>query len=225
MAKVLVIEDDGDLQQLLSLVLFKQGYEAHYAFNGKEGHDKMLALRPDIILLDMMLPVLSGMDLLKLIAADPHLRGIPVIVMTGHSGDMDNLERTLKEHGVREYVRKPFEFKQMVSLIARLLAQSPKPQTGLGAQAAKGVVRLDVQFRTVWVKDKLLATLSPHKAELLKLLMDSEGPVKREKLIHALWGAGEHVSALEKTIQRLREDFGPEGHRIQTTQDGYELIG
>ncbi|MDD5657852.1 MAG: response regulator transcription factor [Elusimicrobia bacterium] len=225
MPRILIVEDDGDLQQILSLAFNREGFETHYAFNGKEGYEKILALQPDIILLDLMLPILNGVEVIKLVTSNISVREIPIIVMTAHGDKADMLEQSIRAHGVREYVRKPFEIKALVGLVRRLIAQYPRvaaPQS----EVAKGEVRLDTRFRTVWISGQAVATLAPTRASVLKMLLEAKGPVKREKLLQAVWGSNEHVSALEKTIQRLREDLGPEGgKRIQTTEDGYELVG
>ncbi|HAM36306.1 MAG TPA: hypothetical protein DEB40_05680 [Elusimicrobia bacterium] len=225
MPRILIVEDDGDLQQILSLAFNREGFETHYAFNGKEGYDKVLSLQPDLILLDLMLPVLNGVEVIKLVTSNTLVRDIPIVVMTAHSDKADMLEQSIRAHGVREYVRKPFEIKGLISLARRLIAQYPRaplPQ----AEVAKGEVRLDTRFRTVWINGQRVASLPPTRAEVLKMLLEAKGPVKREKIMAAVWGPGEHVSALEKTIQRLREDLGADGsRRIQTTAEGYELIG
>ncbi|MBI4676983.1 MAG: response regulator transcription factor [Elusimicrobia bacterium] len=225
MARILLIEDDGALMELMSLAFFKEGYEAHYAFNGQEGYEKILSLHPDLVILDLMLPVLNGVEVLKKATAHPVARRIPVIVVTGHADKPGMLEETIKAHGAVEYLRKPFELRELIRLAARVLAKSPG-KTQAVETVQKGAVRLDIRYRTVWVGDKLLATLSPQKASLLRLLIEAAGPVRKEKILAALWGATGRVSALEKTVQRLREDFGRvEGRRIQTAADGYELVG
>jgi DNA-binding response OmpR family regulator len=224
MAKLLIIEDDGELQQILSTVFNNEGYEIFYAFNGKEGYEKMLAHQPDVVLLDLMMPILNGVEVIKLAATNTSLKDIPIIVMTGHGDKVDMLEHSMKAQGVRAYLRKPFELKEIRSLVRRMLTQYPRnPVTA--SQVAKGEVRLDVKFRTVWVNDRMVATLSPMKATVLQLLLEAKGPVKREKLLQTVWGDKSSVPALEKTIQRLREDLGAEGRRLQTTAEGYEIVG
>ena len=224
MAKVLIIEDDGDLQQILSLTLSKDGYDLHYAFNGKEGHDKIVALQPDVVLLDLMLPILNGAEILKLVATNTALRDIPIIVMTAHGDKADMLETSLKAQGARAYLRKPFELGELRSLVRRMLVQYPRvPVTA--TEVAKGQVRLDVKFRTVWISDRNVATLSPMKARVLELLLSAKGGVKREALLQEVWGDAKAGAALEKTIQRLREDLGAESRRLQTTTEGYEIVG
>ena len=224
MAKVLIIEDDGDLQQILSLTLSKDGYELHYAFNGKEGFDKMVSLQPDVVLLDLMLPVLNGAEVMKQVSTNTSLKDIPIIVMTAHGDKADMLETSMRAQGARAYLRKPFELGEIRSLVRRMLAQYPRaPVTA--AQVAKGQVRLDLKFRTVWISDRMVATLSPMKARVLELLLAAKGPVKRETLLLDVWSDAKAVPALEKTIQRLREDLGAESRRLQTTTEGYEIVG
>ncbi len=223
-AKILIIEDDGDLQQLLSVFFNRQGYEVHYAFNGKEGYEKMIAMQPDVALLDLMMPVLNGIEVIKLVTTNTSLKDIPIIVMTGHTDKADMLENSIKAQGVRAYLRKPFELAEMGTLVRRMLSRYPRnPVTT--AEVAKGEVRLDIKFRTVWVNDRMVATLSPMKASVLQLLLESKGAVKREKILQSVWGDSSSAAALEKTIQRLREDLGPEGRRLQTTAEGYEIVG
>lgn len=225
MAKLLIIEDDGDLQQMLSLAFNKEGYEVHYAFNGKEGYEKILSVQPDVVLLDLMMPVLNGVEVIKLVTTNTLTRDIPIIVMTAHGDKSDMLETSIKAQGVREYIRKPFEVASLKSMVRRLLGQYPR-NSQPSVQVAKGEVRLDTKFRTVWISDKMTATLSPMKAQLLRVLIEAKGPVKREKLLQAVWGEDGSATALEKTVQRLREDLGPTGsQRLQTTTDGYELVG
>ena len=224
MAKLLIIEDDGELQQVLSATFNNEGYELSYAFNGKEGYDKMIGVQPDVVLLDLMMPILNGVEVIKLASTNTSLKDIPIIVMTGHGDKADMLEHSMKAQGVRAYLKKPFELKEIRSLVRSMLTQYPRnPVTA--AEVAKGEVRLDVKFRTVWVSDRMVATLSPMKAQVLALLLGAKGPVKREKLLQTVWGDLSSVPALEKTIQRLREDLGEEGRRLQTTAEGYEIVG
>lgn len=224
MARLLIVEDDGDLQQLLSLALTREGYEVHYAFNGQEGFDRALAIQPDLLLLDLMLPVLNGVEVLRLMSTNTLLRDIPVIVMTAHGDKAEMLESSLRAQGARAYLRKPFDLAEMKSLVRRILAQYPRRALP-SAQTAKGQVRLDKSFRTVWIGDKHVATLSPNRAAVLELLIEAKGSVRREKILQSVWGKDGRPASLDKTIQRLREDLGAEGMRIQTTADGYELIG
>ena len=223
MARILVIEDDAAIQQLLGMALYRAGHEPHYAFNGLEGHDKILTLQPDLITLDLLLPGLSGAEILKRVAANTMVCDIPIIIITGADDRPDLIEENLRRLGVREYIRKPFDVNTLLAAVRRIIAQYPR-HAPAPSQVAKGLISLDTRFHTVRVGDRVLGTVSPLKAQLLRLLIESKGPVTRERLMTA-WNDKASTAALEKMIQRLREDFGPEARRIQTTPQGYELIG
>lgn len=225
MAKLLIVEDNADLQQLLSGIFNREGYEVHYAFNGKEGYDRILSIQPDVVLLDLMLPVLNGVEVIRRVITNTAVRDIPIVVMTAHGDRPEMLETTLRDQGVREYVRKPFELAHIKSVVRRMLTQYPRKVLP-SSQIAKGQVRLDAKLRTLWIEDRLAATLTPTPVEVLRLLLEAPGPVSRDKLLREVWGGQASVSALEKTIQRLRETLGPvESRRLQTTDEGYELVG
>ena len=224
MARLLIVEDNGEFVQLLGMALNADQYEVHYAFNGKEGYDRMLAVQPDLVLLDLMMPVLNGVEVIKLAMTNTSLKDIPIVVMTAHGDKADMLEDSIKAQGVRAYIRKPFELSELRSLVRRMLSQYPRKPAPT-AQVAKGELRLDTKTRTVWSSDKLVATLAPTRADLLRVLLEASGPVARERLIKEVWGSDGSVSALEKTIQRLRQDLGEDARRLQTTADGYELVG
>jgi CheY-like chemotaxis protein len=119
--RVLCVEDDPDLQFLISFSLREQGFEMYYAFTGPEGSEKAAILKPDIVLLDLMLPLLSGPEVLKNISEDPATRGTPVIVMTAFAGEEDFFESKLRGLGATAYLRKPVRFEELVPLMRRLL--------------------------------------------------------------------------------------------------------
>lgn len=226
MARILIIEDDAELQHLLGEFLFRAGHDVHYAFNGKEGYEKVLSLHPELVVLDLMLPVMSGIDVLKLVTGNLLTRDIPIIIITAYSDQANMLEMSLKAQGAREYIKKPFHPKELVECIRRNLQEAPTKPEEEAPQVVKGAVRLDLRFRTVWIDNKRVATLPPTRAELCRVLLEARKGVKREALIQSIWGKEGNDNLLDKTVQRLRDDFGPEENsRIQTTPDGYELLG
>jgi len=224
-AAILSIEDEASLQQALGMALYNAGYEVHYAFNGAEGYDKILSLHPHLVLLDLMLPMLSGIEILKRVRARPEFKDLPIIVLTAMYDDESRLERDLRDWGRVEYMRKPFDVRELLERIRRALQSAPATAPRQPS-VAKGAVRLDPKCRTLWIEDRLVATLSPKKARLVQLLLEAPGPVKRTRLLEKVWARASALNALEKTIQRLREDLGPrEGLRLVTTNEGYELVG
>lgn len=224
MAKILCIEDDPDLQKIVGEALVEKGHQVHYAFSGQEGLGKMASVDPDMVLLDLMLPGISGVEVIESMQADPRTRFIPVIVVTGYNDPASMLSRSLKALGAVAFVKKPINGGELCALIEVAMRSHPKKRPAQ-AEIRKGVLRADTRFRTLWVGEKLKATLPPKIFALLQILMEAEGPVRREPLLRKVWGPDAEEHVLAKAIQRLRAELGPEGRRVQTVEDGYELIG
>ncbi|MBI4677421.1 MAG: response regulator transcription factor [Elusimicrobia bacterium] len=224
MARILSIEDDPDLQQLIALSLQNEGYEVHYAFTGKEGYEKTLLLNPDIILLDLMLPVMSGVEVLKALLANKTAKDIPVVVLTAYPTDANFVESSIRAMGAVEYLRKPVQIQALVRLIRRILS-SRRTRTEPNLRLERGAVRIDPKYRSVWVGDKMTAILPGKRFELLFALLQRDAEVSWQKLAETIWGKEGAKNDVEKAVQRLREDLGPEGGRVKTTEKGYKLAG
>lgn len=121
MAKILSIDDDPDLQDLVARVLKDHGHAVDWAFSGEEGYEKALKLKPDLIILDMMLPTLNGVEVLKMLKANAASRSIPVIVVTAYFGEATFNERSIKELGAFEFLKKPVQFSRLAEMIASAL--------------------------------------------------------------------------------------------------------
>lgn len=122
MARLLSIEDDPDLQRLLALALAEDEFEVHFAFTGPDGLAQALELRPDVILCDLMLPGLSGQDLIRKLKEEPSTRDIPVVVITAYYDAATLLESEIRKLGVVEYVRKPVHRGELLKLLRRIVA-------------------------------------------------------------------------------------------------------
>ncbi|HVE13782.1 MAG TPA: response regulator transcription factor [Elusimicrobiota bacterium] len=225
MARILSIEDDPDFQHLLGLTLRQHGYEVHFAFDGQDGYQKVLSLSPDLVLLDLNLPGMNGIEVIRALQANRETRAIPILVTSAYGDAANMLAHSVRALGALEFLPKPVEMKELLLKIKTGLRAAPRPAHP-AQTLSKGAVRADPRFRTVWIEDKLAATLAPRRFLLLQALMESPGSVSREKLKEKVWGKAIADNALEKAVQRLREDLGPsESRRIQTTLDGYELVG
>ncbi|MFI5361056.1 MAG: response regulator [Elusimicrobiota bacterium] len=125
MATILSIDDDPVLQDLVGQVLGGHGHDVHWAFNGEEGFEKAQILRPQLIILDMILPTLSGVEVLKLFKAHETLKAVPVIVVTGYVGEPPFTAAAVKALGAREFVPKPVQFDALAALIEATLKAVP----------------------------------------------------------------------------------------------------
>lgn len=226
MSRILIVEDDPDFQYLVGTILRRHGFDTHYAFTGDEGYEKMLSLNPDLAIVDMMLPVLNGAELIAKMKTTKGLEDIPVIVMTAYSQDANFLESTVKSLGAVEYLRKPVQMEELVRSVKRNLESRRERTLPGGLKLRKGAVSVDPKFKTLWIDDRLVATLPMRRFQVVLCLLQQKGEVSRRDLLKEVWSGSGNDDILDKTVQRLREDFGPqEGRRVQTTPEGYELIG
>lgn len=122
MPRILSVEDDPDFQHLIATALDGQGFEMVFAYDGRQGRDMALASAPDLILMDMMLPGLSGLELMKLLKENEATRHIPIIVLTAFPAIDGFFENEVKSHGAALYMRKPVHFDTLAKVIRRLLA-------------------------------------------------------------------------------------------------------
>ena len=122
MPRILSIEDDVDLQQIVAYALRKKNWEVLYAYDGKDGLAQATALKPDLILLDMMLPGLNGVEVIKQLKDNEGTKAIPVIVMTAYPSDTHFMIDAVKALGAVEYIAKPVHIDELVKTIERLLA-------------------------------------------------------------------------------------------------------
>lgn len=224
MARLLSIEDDADIQHMIGQVLFREGYEITYAWNGREGYEKILSFHPDLILLDLMLPIMNGVEFLEKVQNDKLIAGIPIVVISGYGDEVNLLGHSVRALGAADYLRKPVNANELVSCVAKHLA-SGRRSIAPEKELRKGVVRADPRLRTVWINDRLVATLSQKRFDLLKCLMEAAGSISREDILLKMGYAAHQGDALKQDVHRLRRDFGAEERRIQTTSDGYELLG
>ncbi len=221
MARILSVEDDPDLQHLVSYALRNQGFEVHYAFTGPEGIEKTLQLNPDLILLDMMLPGLNGTEVVRRLKEQKATRDIPIVVLTSYPDDADFLESAVRALGAVEYLRKPVRLEELVGHVRRLL-------DGRGGKAPfcvreRGEIRAILETRTVVIGAKTLVGLPAKRFEVLCVLLRTDEEVPWEDLVREVWGADGTKNDLEKTVSRLRQDLGPDAHRLSTTRRGYRL--
>ncbi len=119
--RILSIEDDVDLQQVFTYAFTKKGWDVEYAYDGKDGLEKARALKPQLILLDMMLPGLNGIEVVSALKADESTRAIPVIVITAYPSDASFLKSAVLAMGAVEYLAKPVQIDELIKTIERLL--------------------------------------------------------------------------------------------------------
>src|ERR1700727_1362783 len=201
MKKILLVEDDSDLFSLLKYNLEKEGFAVSGLQTGKGAIELCRQVRPDLILLDIMLPDSDGLDICKGIRKDADLSGVPIIFLTARASETDRIVGL--ELGANDYVVKPFFVRE---LIARIKLQF-RDQVAPARVLESGGLELDTTSRQVRLSGSPLA-LTATEFRLLEFLMSRPGVVfSREQLLNSVWGQDRAITdrTVDVYILRLRQ--------------------
>jgi len=205
MKKILLIEDDTDLFSLLKYNLEKEGFSLTGLQTGKGALELCRQVRPDLILLDIMLPDSDGLDICKGIRKDPELATTPVIFLTARASETDRIVGL--ELGANDYVVKPFFVRELIARIKLQLRGAPWTQATPARVLEAGGVELDPSSRQVRLNGAPLS-LTATGFRLLEFLMNRPGVVfSREQLLNAVWGQDRAITdrAVDVYVLRLRQ--------------------
>ncbi len=206
---VLVVEDEAPLATMLRYNLEKQGYRVEEATDGQEALDRITEVKPDLVLLDWMLPSLSGIEVCRQIRRRPQTRDLPVIMVTARSEDQDAV-RGLNT-GADDYITKPFS---MDFLLARMRALLRRSNTvPVKGQISFHDIEMDLATHRVTRNGRRLH-LGPTEFRLLEFLIQHPRRVfSREELLDAVWGPDIHVEprTVDVHIRRLRRAINGSG--------------
>jgi two-component system phosphate regulon response regulator PhoB len=226
MARLLVIEDEADIRQILGYNLRLEGHEVLLAERGASGLDLAREQRPDLVLLDLMLPDVSGLEICRTLKSDASLRTIPVIMLTARSEEIDRVVGF--ELGADDYVVKPFSVRELVLRIAAVLRRAQAgvaPAENLG-EIRFGRLRVDLGAHRTWVDGQEVA-LTPLEMRLLCTLYERRGRVQsRGTLLDDVWDASpeNNTRTVDTHVKRLREKLGPAGVYVETVRGvGYRF--
>jgi phosphate regulon transcriptional regulator PhoB len=206
-ARVLVVEDERDVAELIRYHLGKEGYDVLVAASGAEAVKQAREARPDLVLLDIMVPHLNGWEVCRRLKQDAETRGIPVIMVTGRGEEGDKVLGF--EVGADDYVTKPFSPRELLARV-RAVARRGRAEAGDRRALVKvGDLEVDRQRFEVRVKGRRVE-LTPKEFELLAILAGSPGRVfGREELLDAVWGRDGFVEprTVDVHLARLRAKF------------------
>lgn len=186
--RILIIEDEPNIIELVSYNLEKEGWLVSKAQTGEEGLEKIEAEHPDIILLDLMLPGIDGMEICRRTRQNKLTRDIPIIILTAKAEEADRVLGL--ESGADDYVTKPFSPRELVARIRAVLRRADKSfsETEDKETMVLGPIRMDLRQHKVLVDSREI-DLTPKEFDLLNLLMSHPGRAfSREYLLENLWG-------------------------------------
>jgi len=221
--KILVIEDDKHIVELIQFNLQASHYEVITAFDGKEGLMKALSMNPDLIVLDIMIPEIDGLGVLNRLRVEEATKRLPIIMLTAKSSEMDKIVGL--EIGADDYITKPFSINELVARVKAHLRRTQREQD-LPKVATKSITvrNLTVDLETYEVKKKGEAVrLSLKEFELLRTLLENRGKVlTRNQLLDEIWGYdfyGE-TRTVDVHIRHLRSKLDDEEESLIDTVRG-----
>jgi len=217
---ILVVDDETEICDLVSYNLSREGYKVVSENDGQAGLERVFAAPPDLLVLDLLLPKLSGLEVLDAIRSEPRTKQLPVLVLTARSTEMDKLVGF--ERGADDYLTKPFSPKELVARVSAILRRSRSEDPQLPAKI--GPFQFDRERHRVFLRDREIH-LTPTEYRLLEYLLQRPGRVfSREQLLDKVWGLGYfgETRTVDVHVRRLRAKLGKDAGLIRTvTGVGY----
>ncbi len=223
--KILVVEDEKDIRELVLLHLEKAGFQTLSARDGKEAFRKIQESKPDLVVLDLMLPEMDGKELTKTLKAREEMKDIPIVMLTAKTEEVDRIVGF--ELGADDYIPKPFSPKELVLRVQAVLKRVEK-KTGppAGKLIRIGELEIDEPNFEIRLKGKSVE-LTKTEFSLLAELVKAKGRLQtREALLEKVWGFESYGDSrtVDTHLSRLRQKLGKIGERIETVRGvGYRF--
>jgi len=223
MARILIVEDEKDLQDVLAYNLRQAGHTPVLAADGHEALAAVEGQVPDLVLLDLMLPDMSGTDVCRTLKNDPNTRDIPVVMVTAKGEEIDRVVGF--ELGADDYVVKPYSVRELILRLNAILRRRTPTADG-GATTSFGRLRIDRDGHRVWVDGQEVA-LTALELRLLCTLYDRRGRVQsRAVLLDEVWRMSGEVNTrtVDTHVKRLRVKLQGAGSYLETVRGvGYRF--
>ncbi|MCA9598521.1 MAG: response regulator [Myxococcales bacterium] len=226
MAKVLVIEDERDLREVLGYNLEQAGHTVLLAERGAEGLRMAKEHRPELVLLDLMLPDISGTEVCRSLKEDATTRGMSVVMLTARGEEVDRVVGF--ELGADDYIVKPFSVRELLLRIQAILRRGKVVETSPDAMIEFGRLKIDREAHRVWVEGKEIE-LTALEFRLLVTLYDRRNRVQtRSTLLDDVWGIQADITTrtVDTHVKRLREKLEGARDYVETVRGvGYRFRG
>ncbi|MEN3027871.1 MAG: response regulator [Aquificaceae bacterium] len=218
--KVLVVEDDRDLAELIAYNLRKEGYEPVVCLRGREAINSLSSEKPDLVLLDVMLPDYDGFRIAQHLRDNPALKELPVIFITARDLEQDKLKGF--SLGADDYITKPFSMKELLARVKAVMRRVGKERKQTSFKL--GSLEIDLEKKEV-KRGEEMVDLTPTEFLILSALLENYGkPVSREYLIERVLKRDVYDRTVDVHIKKLREKLGEEGKAVHTVRGfGYKL--
>ena len=222
--RVLVVDDEADIVALVAYHLAKAGYRVSTASSGPDALDAARRERPALVVLDLMLPGLSGYDVLEQLRAGEATKDVAVLMLTARREEHDRIRGL--SLGADDYLTKPFSPQELVLRVAAILRRIGAAGAGVGDKLVVGALEIDTAAHVVRV-DGAPVELTPTEFKLLLTLAERRGRVQaRTHLLQTVWDAAPDIQTrtVDMHVQRLRAKLGAAGDLVETVRGfGYRL--
>jgi two-component system phosphate regulon response regulator PhoB len=224
--RVALVEDEPDIAEVLRFNLEKSGFAVEVHRRGDEALEAIRKHPPALVVMDLMLPGLDGLELTRLLKREPGTARLPLVMLTAKGEEVDRIVGL--ELGADDYIAKPFSPREVVLRIKAVLRRRGGGESGGtgSTQLAAGAIRLDAEAHRAEVRGKEIP-LTATEFRLLKILLERQGRVQtRSRLLADVWGYAEDVDSrtVDTHVRRLRRKLGSEADRIETVIGvGYRL--
>ncbi len=218
--RILIVEDEADLADLLGYNLRKAGYRTEVASDGNAGLKRAVDDRPDLVILDVMMPHLSGLQVARLLRTDPKTTSIPILMLTAKGEETDQIAGL--QVGADDYVTKPFSMKLLLARVEALLRRDRAPHAAEDSRdvLTLGQIRVDLSNHEAWVgRHPVKLTLTEFR--LLTALLRKPGKaIRRADLMYSAMGPGVLVTArtIDVHMAAIRRKLGDCGGMIRTVR-------
>ena len=222
--KILIVEDEPDIRSTLEYNLHRDNFQTESVGNLLDAEKILSTTNISLILLDLMLPDGSGLDLCRKLKADQSTNSIPIIILTAKDDEVDKVVGF--ELGADDYVTKPFSVRELILRIKAILKRKVQKPEITEVEREFGELRIDSDSHEVFVNGEEVS-LTALEFRLLKQLVDRRGRVQtRDQLLSDVWGYSADITTrtVDTHIKRLREKLGPIGKYVQTIRGvGYKF--
>ncbi len=224
-ARVLVVDDEPEITALVAYHLARASYRVRTAADGSEAFRAVESERPDLIVLDVMLPGLSGLEVLKTLRTRLELQTVPVVLLTARGGEAERIEGL--RLGADDYITKPFSPQELVLRVGAILRRvAQEPSTHSGRVLRSGPFMVDLDATRVQVDGRALE-LTPIEFGLLRVLVERRGRVQsRRQLLEVVWETSAQITTrtVDMHVTRLRAKLGDAADYLETVRGlGYRL--
>ncbi|TAK97002.1 MAG: response regulator transcription factor [Verrucomicrobia bacterium] len=222
--KILIVDDEPETVELVEFNLKQAGYDVATATDGEEALVKAKAQLPALVVLDLMLPEIDGMEVCKLLRRDPNTAGVPIIMLTAKAGEIDRVLGL--ELGADDYLTKPFSPRELVLRVKKILERSKPKETGAAVIKFGDLLIDEPRHLASWRGRKLDLTATEFK--LITVLAQRRGRVQtRDALLRDVWeyDAAIDTRTVDTHMRRLREKLGPAAKYLDTVRGvGYRFV-